>query len=115
MSALYAEFKRVDNTRVSRERDGRRGRELVSFLAAGLPVAFALLAYTGLHLQTIQMGYQVEQSRQRAARLQEEHQRLLLKLAAATTPEKTSQFARRTNLAAPKGGQLYYVNPAPRK
>ncbi len=115
MSALYAEFKRVDNARVSRERDGRRGRELVSFLAAGLPVAFALLAYTGLHLQTIQAGYQIEQSRQKAARLQEEHQRLLLRLASATTPERTAQFARRTNLVAPRAGQLYYVGPAKEK
>lgn len=112
MNALYAEFKRVDNARVSRERDGRRGRELVSFLAAGLPIAFALLAYTGFHLQTVQVGYQIERSRQEAARLQEERQRLMLRLAAATTPEKTAQFARRMNLAASRAGQLYYVGPA---
>lgn len=115
MSTLYAEFKRVDNARVSRERDGRRGRELVSFLAAGLPVVLALLAYTGFHVQTVQVGYQIEQSRQRVKLLQEERQRLMIRLAEATTPEKAAEFARRRDLAAPRSGQLYYVEPPGKK
>jgi cell division protein FtsB len=115
MSALYAEFKRVENGRVARERDGRRGRELFSFLAAGLPVAFALLAYTGLHLQTVQVGYQIEKSRQRLAQLQEARQRLAARLAAATTPEKTAELARRLSLSAPRSGQVYYLGPRKEK
>jgi len=63
VSAIYAEFKRVDNAQVRRERDGRRGRELASLLAAGLPVAMALLAYTGLHLETVRIGYKIERQR----------------------------------------------------
>jgi hypothetical protein len=115
VNATYAEFKRVDNARVSRERDGKRGRELVSLLAAGLPVALALVAYTSLHLQTVRVGYQLEQSRRTLARLQEEHQRLLLRLATVTTPAKTAQFAQRMKFSPANPAQLYYIPPAEEK
>jgi nitroreductase len=109
VSAIYAEFKRVDNAQVRRERDGRRGRELASLLAAGLPVAMALLAYTGLHLETVRIGYKIERQRAEFARLEDERQKLELALAAATTPEKTAAAARRLELSPPRPGQVLYV------
>ena len=115
MSALYAEFKRVDNAQVRRERDGRRGRELGVFLAVGLPIAMALLAYTGVHLETVRLGYSIERSRREVARLEEEHRKLELALAAARTPEKTAAAARRLGLVPPGAGQVFFVQPgAPR-
>lgn len=110
MSAIYAEFKRVENARVSRERDGRRGKELLALLAAVLPVAVALLAYTGLHLQTVQVGYEIDRDRRTVAKLQEERQKLLLRLAADTNPEHTAEFARGANLVPAKPGQIFYVS-----
>jgi hypothetical protein len=111
----YAQFKRVDNGRVARERDGRRGRELVTLLAAVVPVALALVAYTGLHLQTVQKGYEIEQSRRTVAQLQEERRKLLLRLASDTSPERSMKFASRRGFVPSRAGQIYYVSPEPRK
>ncbi len=109
MSALYAEFKRVDNSRVARERDRRRGRELFALTAAVLPVAIALLAYTGIHLQTVQVGYEIDRGRHTVARLREERQKLLSKLAAAASPEKAAAYARREKLGPSRPGQVLFV------
>ena len=110
MSSVYAEFKRVENSRVARERDGRRGKELLALLAAVLPVAVALLAYTGLHLQTVQVGYEIDRGRRTVARLQEERQKLILRLAADTNPERAAEFARKASLGAARPGQVYFVS-----
>ena len=50
MSTSYAQAKRVQNLHLTRERDRRRGRELATFLLAGLPIACALLAYAAYWL-----------------------------------------------------------------
>jgi hypothetical protein len=110
VSSIYAEFKRVENSRVARERDGRRGKELFALLAAVLPVAIALLAYTGLHLQTVQVGYEIDRDRRTVAKLLEERQKLLLRIASDTNPERAAQFARGANLLPAKPGQTYYVS-----
>ena len=110
MSSVYAEFKRVENSRVARERDGRRGKELLALLAAVLPVAVALLAYTGLHLQTVQVGYEIDRGRRTVAKLQEERQKLILRLAADTNPERSAEFARKASLGAARPGQVYFVS-----
>jgi hypothetical protein len=112
-SASYAEFKRVDNTRVARERDGRRGRELAVLLAAVLPVAAALVAYTGFHLQTVQTGYEIERSRKQVAELQEEQRKLRMRLAADTSPARSEAFAKRENLSPARPGQTFYLAPEP--
>ena len=56
MSTSYAQSKRVENLHLTRERDRRRGRELATFLLAGLPVACALLGYAALHIETVRVG-----------------------------------------------------------
>jgi len=115
VSASYAQFKRVDNTRVSRERDGRRGRELASLIGAVLPIALALLAYTGLHLQTVQTGYAVDRDRRAVTRLLEERQKLLVRLAAATSPARTAKFATSAGFVPPRTGQTYSFSAEPRR
>ena len=115
MSASYAQFKRVENTRVSRERDGRRGRELASLIGAVVPIALALLAYTGLHLQTVQTGYAVDRDRRAVTRLLEERQKLLVRLAAATSPARTAAFAGSAGFVPPRSGQTYSFSADPRR
>ena len=111
MSSVYAEFKRVENSRVARERDGRRSKELTALLAAVLPVAVALLAYTGFHLQTVQVGYEIDRDRRTVERLREQRQKLLLRIASDTNPEHTAEYARGARLGAARPGQIYYVTP----
>jgi hypothetical protein len=113
-SVSYAQFKRVENTRVARERDRRRGRELAALAAAILPVAFALLAYTRFHLQTVQAGYSIDRDRRTVARLLEDRQKLLSRLAAATAPSRTARYAAGAGFVPPRTGQIYaFVAGAP--
>jgi len=112
MSTLYAQTKRVENLHLTRERDRRRGRELATFLLAGLPVACALLGYAALHIETVRVGYLREARQKTMAELTEENRRLRAELGRASSPERVSALARNKGLRAPHPGQVQYVEPA---
>ena len=84
MSTLYAQAKRVENLHLTRERDRRRGRELATFLLAGLPIACALLAYAALHIETVRVGYLREARQKTMSELTEENRRLRAELGRAS-------------------------------
>jgi len=113
-STVYSQSKRVENLHLTRERDRRRGRELATFLAAGLPVACAFLLYAALHVETVRVGY-VRQARAKlAAELTEENRRLKADLAVASSPERVAQVAVQKSLRPPRPGQIQYVEPPAR-
>ena len=112
MSTLYAQTKRVENLHLTRERDRRRGRELATFLLAGLPVACALLGYAALHIETVRVDYLREARQKTMAELTEENRRLRAELGRASSPERVSALARNKGLRAPHPGQVHYVEPA---
>ncbi len=109
----YAQSKHVRNLYLTRERDRRRGRELATFLLAGLPIACALLLYAALHVETVRVGYAREARARRAAELMEENRRLKAELARASTPERVSAVAARKGLAPPRPGQVQYIEVGP--
>jgi len=113
-SAAYAQAKRVENLHLTRERDRRRGRELATFLLVGLPVAFVLLAYAGLHIETVRVGYAREARSRRVLELGEEGRRLRTELARASSPDRVAALAARKKLHPPVPGQIQYFE-APRK
>jgi hypothetical protein len=112
MSTVYAQTKRVENLHLTRERDRRRGRELATFLLAGLPVACALLGYAALHIETVRVGYLREARQKTMAQLTEENRRLRADLGRASSPERVSALAKNKGLRAPHPGQVQYVEPA---
>ena len=114
MSTSYAQAKRVQNLHLTRERDRRRGRELATFLLAGLPIACALLGFAALHVETVRVGYQREARQKTAAELVEENRRLRADLARASSPERVSGAAQRKGLRPPHPGQIQYVEPGGR-
>jgi cell division protein FtsB len=109
MSASYAQSKRVENLHLTRERDRRRGRELATFLLAGLPVACALLGYAALHIETVRVGYLREARQKTMAELTEENRRLRASLARASSPDRVAALARKKGLQPPRPGQIQYV------
>ncbi len=109
VSAVYARAKRVENLHLTRERDRRRGRELATFLLAGLPVACALLGYAALHIETVRVGYIREARQKTMAELTEENRRLRAELAGASSTERVAAVAQRKGLRAPHPGQVQYV------
>ncbi len=110
MSALsYAQAKRVENLHLTRERDRRRGRELATYLLAGLPVACALFVCAALHVETVRIGYARESRARLFSRLDEENRRLRAELALASAPARVAEVAARKGLRPPQPGQIQYV------
>jgi len=114
MSTSYAQTKRIENLHLTRERDRRRGRELATFLLAGLPVACALLGYAALHIETVRVGYLREARQKTMAQLTEENRRLRAELGRASSPERVAALAKNKGLRAPHPGQVQYVEPTGR-
>ena len=113
-STAYSQGKRVENLHLTRERDRRRGRELATWLAAGLPIACALLAYAALQVETVRVGYAREARVRRVQELDEQNRRLRAELARASSPERVSSLAARNKLHPPLPGQVQYVESPPR-
>jgi cell division protein FtsL len=110
-STTYIQSKRVENLHLTRERDRRRGRELATFLLAGLPIAFALLGWAALHVETVRVGYARGALDRKFTELTEENRRLRAELARASSPERVQAVAARKGLAPPRPGQVQYVEP----
>jgi hypothetical protein len=109
VSTSYAQAKRVQNLHLTRERDRRRGRELATFVLAGLPVACALLAYAALHIETVRVGYLREARQKTMAALTEDNRRLRAELARASSAERVEAVAARKGLRPPHPGQIQFV------
>jgi hypothetical protein len=115
MSTSYAQAKRVQNLHLTRERDRRRGRELATFVLAGLPVACALLAYAALHIETVRVGYLREARQKTMAMLTEDNRRLRADLSRASSAERVEAVAARKGLRPPHPGQVQFVGGGPSK
>ena len=110
-SAGYVQSKRVQNLHLTRERDRRRGRELATYLLAGLPIAFALLGWAALHVETVRVGYARGALDRKFTELTEDNRRLRAELARASAPDRVQAVAIRKGLAPPRPGQVQYVEP----
>ena len=109
MSATYSQTKRVQNHHLTRERDRRRGRELATFVLAGLPVACALLGFAALHIETVRVGYVREAREKTMSDLTEENRRLRAALSRASSPDRVTALAQKKGLRPPRPGQIQYV------
>ena len=110
MSAVgYAQSKRVQNLHLTRERDRRRGRELATYLLAGLPMACALLAFSALHVETVRVGYAREARSRLFLQLDEENRRLKAELALAASPSRVVAVTAKKGLHPPRPGQIQYI------
>jgi cell division protein FtsL len=116
MSAVgYAQSKRVQNLHLTRERDRRRGRELATYLLAGLPMACALLVFSALHVETVRVGYAREARLKHFLQLDEENRRLRAELALASAPSRVVAVAEKKSLRPPRPGQIQYIETPVRK
>jgi hypothetical protein len=111
MSTAYGQTKRIQNLHLTRERDRRRGRELATFLLAGLPAACALLGFAALHIETVRVGYLREARQKTVADLTEENRRLRTELGRASSPDRVAALAQKKSLRPPHPGQVQYVEP----
>ena len=111
-AVAYAQAKRIENLHLTRERDRRRGRELATYLLAGLPISCALLVCAALHIETVRVGYAREARQKLFVALDEESRRLKTNLALAAAPSRVIEVATRKGLRPPKPGQIQYIEAA---
>jgi cell division protein FtsL len=107
--ATFPDFyfvKEIDNSRLVREVDGERRRELLSLFGLGVLVFSFLLLLAWQHFQCVRYGYQIEQLKADYATLEEQNHTYRLEQAALADPQRIDTLART---------QLGMVTPNPQQ
>ena len=98
--------KTIDNSRLVKVEDPRRGREMKQFGIA-LCILFALvMGYALQHFRAIEYGYQIEALRTQRDGLVEMNRALRLEDASLRDPERIDLMARKLGLQSPQPGQV---------
>jgi cell division protein FtsL len=98
--------KYIDNTRLKKEDDPDRRREMMSFTIV-MTVFFALtMVYVWQHFSAIEVGYNVEAQKKQVEQLREENRQLHLTYAELSDPNRIDALARQLGLQQPAPGQV---------
>lgn len=104
--------KAIDNSRLVKVEDPRRGREMKHFGVA-LGVLFLLVfTYAWQHFKAIEYGYQIESSKRELSSLTDMNHALRLEDASLRDPERIDLLARRMGLVPPEPGQVIRMEGA---
>lgn len=110
MKSAYAVHRPVDNEYLVRERDRRRLRELALVLLVLAPVALSLSAFTWIHLQVLDAGYDIAGLEARLHELEREESRLRLEAAYLAGPGLIERRAtEELGLRPPELDQLVFL------
>lgn len=112
MKTAYSVHRPVANEYLVRERDRRRHRELGLVLLVLAPLALALSAFTWVHLQVLDAGYEIEALEERLHALHRQESRLRLEASYLASPNvierrATAELAMRP----PDIDQLVFLEP----
>ena len=103
--------KAIDNSRLVRQTDPKRRREMAAFVGA-LALLFALsMVYAWQHFSAIEYGYRIEKLRSERETLLEENRQLKLQEASLRDPERIDQLAQKMGLKSPSAGQVMRMEP----
>ena len=103
--------KAIDNSRLVKVADARRGREMAQF-AGALVLLFALvMVYAWQHFSAIEYGYRIESTKSQRDSLSETNHALRLEEASLRDPERIDTIARQMGLVMPRAGQVIRLEP----
>lgn len=109
MLSPYAFHRPVANSYLVRERDRRRGRELLVLLAALAPLALGLLSYTWVHTQVVDTGYRIQVLQRELDSLDRRERQLRLEAAYLASPRVLEERAvAELGLTAPALAQMVF-------
>ena len=98
--------KHIDNSRIRKEDDPERRREMRSFTIA-MTLFFALtMVYVWQHFSAIEVGYRVEAQKTQVEQLREQNRQLLLNEAQLSDPGRIDHIAKQLGLNVPQPGQV---------
>ena len=98
--------KHIDNSRIVKEDDPERRREMRSFTIA-MTLFFALtMVYVWQHFSAIEVGYNVEAQKTQVEQLRETNRQLRLTEAQLSDPGRIDRIAKQLGLDEPEPGQV---------
>ncbi len=101
--------KTIDNSRVVKEADPRRKREVRMFSASVAALFLLLMFYAWQHFSAIEYGYHIEAQKTELDRLQEHNRSLKLEEASLRDPGRIDTLARQMGLEPPRPGQVTHL------
>lgn len=98
--------KKIDNSRLVKEADPVRAREMRTFAMAMALFLGLLLVYGFQHFSAIEYGYRIEAQRQQLRQLQDLNRSLQLTEAQLNNPARIDRLANQLGLEPPQPGQI---------
>jgi len=108
---VYFFVKRIDNSRILRQRDPRAARECWSAIGAFAVLAVLLAGALAPTVWGTFAGYQVQALKQERQRLIDERSTLEVQEAALLSPARLEKLAKAQRLLEPAPGQVIHLDP----
>jgi cell division protein FtsL len=104
--------KPIDNSRLVKIEDPRRGREMRQFGVALSCLFLLVMTYTWQHFKAIEYGYKVESLRSQRDGQLEMNRALRLEEASLRSPDRIDKLAREYGMLPPRAGQVIRMDSA---
>lgn len=98
--------KSIDNSRLVKVEDPRRGREMRQFVTALACLFLLVMTYAWQHFKAIEYGYKIESAKIERDSIAEMNHALRLEDASLRDPERIDVMARKLGLQSPQAGQV---------
>lgn len=105
--------KPIDNSRLVKIEDPRRGREMRQFGVALSCLFLLVMTYTWQHFKAIEYGYKIESLKNERNGLSELNHTLRLEEASLRSPDRIDRLARQYGMQPPQAGQIIRMDSAP--
>jgi cell division protein FtsL len=100
----------IDNSRLVKVEDPRRGREMRQFGFALACLFLLVMTYAWQHFKAIEYGYQIESLKIQRDGMVEMNRELHLEDASLRNPERIDAMARKLGLQSPQAGQVMHLD-----
>jgi cell division protein FtsL len=104
--------KAIDNSRLVKVEDPKRGREMKQFCFALACMFLLVMTYTWQHFKAIEYGYKVESLKSQRDGLLDVNHALRLEEASLRSPDRIDKLAREYGMQPPQAGQVIRMDSA---
>ncbi len=102
--------KSIDNSRLVKIEDPKRGREMKYFGSALACLFLLVMTYAFQHFKAIEYGYKIETLRSQRNTLSEFNRDLRLEEASLQDPQRIDVLAKKMGLQSPQAGQVIHMD-----
>jgi len=102
----------IDNSRLVKVEDPRRGREMKQFAGALCCLFLLVMTYAFQHFKAIEYGYKIQILKSQRNALSELNRDLRLEEASLQDPQRIDVLARKMGLESPQAGQVIHMDSA---